>query len=163
MTGIFWAALAFLGGLSLAALGGMASEEIRDRLDHLPHAILRLAALRLTPAERATIYQDEWLPELIYITEKDEKRPITRLVNGTRYAFYFVFKARSVADDLDRPLLAEPTTSPHQDIKPSNISIPVIPIGAEKTFDVNEDEPIVFNPLEPSGDSDNGIDLSSTW
>ena len=40
------------GGLTLAVFGEMLSQEIRDRLDHLPHAILRLAARRLGPAQR---------------------------------------------------------------------------------------------------------------
>jgi hypothetical protein len=53
-------------GLLAAAIGDMVSEEIRDRLDHLPHAILRLAARRLDAPERAAIYDGEWLPELIY-------------------------------------------------------------------------------------------------
>ena len=45
----------------------MVSEEVRDRLDHLPHAILRLAAMRLDPEQRTTIYTDEWLAELTNI------------------------------------------------------------------------------------------------
>jgi hypothetical protein len=66
MTGIFWAALDFLGFVGMTTLADMVSEEVRDRLDHLPHAILRLAARRLDLGQRITIYRDEWLPELTH-------------------------------------------------------------------------------------------------
>ena len=59
MTGFVWAVLGVLAGFGLAAIGDMVSEEVRDRLDHLPHAILRLAAWRLDSDERAAIYDDE--------------------------------------------------------------------------------------------------------
>jgi hypothetical protein len=65
MSSYLLALLCMVGGLFAAAVGDMASEEVRDRLDHLPHVILRLAALRLDPTERVAIYDDEWLPELI--------------------------------------------------------------------------------------------------
>jgi len=47
VNGYLLALLGVAGGLFAAAIGDMVSEEIRDRLDHLPHAILRLAACRL--------------------------------------------------------------------------------------------------------------------
>ncbi len=102
MTGFLWAALGVLGGLGMTALGDMVSEEVRDRLDYLPHTILRLAARRLDPAQRVTVYEDEWLPELAYILKGDEARPITRLVHGTRYAVGICFGARRVAGSLHR-------------------------------------------------------------
>lgn len=43
MSGLLWAFLGVLGGFGLTAVGDMVSEEVRNRLDHLPHAILRLA------------------------------------------------------------------------------------------------------------------------
>ena len=84
----------------MAALGDMASEEIRDRLDHLPHAILRLAARRLKPSQRITVYQDEWLPELTYILKGAEARPITRLITGTRFALGILAGASRIARHL---------------------------------------------------------------
>jgi hypothetical protein len=87
MTGYLWATLGIIVGLGMTALGDMVSEEVRDRLDHLPHAILRLAARRLDPSQWVTIYQDEWLPELSYILRGDEaRRPVTRLIRGTAFA-----------------------------------------------------------------------------
>ena len=83
MTGYLVAALGVLGFLAITALRGMASEEIRDRLGHLPHAIIRLAARRLAPNQRDTVYREEWLPELTYILKGAEARPITRLITGT--------------------------------------------------------------------------------
>ena len=103
MTGYLWAALGLLAGLAMTVLSDMASEEIRDRLDHLPHAILRLAARRLNPRQRATIYQDEWLPELTYILKGAETRPITRLITGASYAFGILASARSISRRVDRP------------------------------------------------------------
>jgi hypothetical protein len=55
VTGFVWAALGVLGTLAMTALGDIVSEEVRDRLDHLPHAILRLAALRLVFSTRNTL------------------------------------------------------------------------------------------------------------
>lgn len=104
MTGCLLAALSILVGLAMTALGDMASEEIRDRLDHLPHVILRLAAHRLTPAQRSTIYHDEWVPELTYILKGAEARPIT----GTRYALGILANARRIARHLRR----EPEKAP---------------------------------------------------
>jgi hypothetical protein len=98
-----WAALGVLGGFGLAAIGDMVSEEIRDRLDHLPHAILRLAARRLDSDERAAIYDDEWLPELTYILKGDESRPVTRLYHGIRFALGILAAVRRITAELSRP------------------------------------------------------------
>jgi len=51
MTGLLWGALCGFGTFAvMTAVGDMVSEEVRDRLDHLPHAILRLAARQLDPS-----------------------------------------------------------------------------------------------------------------
>lgn len=89
-----------VGGLVAAGFGEILSQEIRDRLDHLPHAILRLAARRLCPAQRASIYEDEWMPELTFILKGDEARPITRLYHGTRYAVGILATAPCIASRL---------------------------------------------------------------
>jgi hypothetical protein len=107
VTGFVWAALGVLGTLATTALGDMVSEEVRDRLDHLPHAILRLAALRLDADLRATVYEDEWMPELTYILKGDHARPITRLYHGTRFALGILVSAQRIAAHLDRPASAE--------------------------------------------------------
>ncbi len=67
MTGWVWLALAFVGGLLFATLGDLARAELAGWLDLVPHAVLRLAAAQLSPAQRQTIYEDEWFPELCYI------------------------------------------------------------------------------------------------
>ena len=102
MNGYLLALLGVAGGLVAAAIGDMVSEEIRDRLDHLPHAILRLAACRLDASERAAIYDDEWLPELIYILQGDEARPVSRVYHGVRFALGILITARRIARDLQR-------------------------------------------------------------
>jgi hypothetical protein len=102
MTGILWAVLGLFAGLVMTAFGDMFSEEMRDRLDHLPHAILRLAARRLTPSQRITVYQDEWLPELTYILKGVEARPITRLFTGTAFALGIFINAARISRRLNR-------------------------------------------------------------
>lgn len=100
-----WAALGIIiGGLGMTAIGDMVSEEVRDRLDHLPHAILRLAARRLDPGLREDVYDDEWMPELTYILKGDEARPITRLYDGTRFALGILAAARRIARGSPVPL-----------------------------------------------------------
>jgi hypothetical protein len=94
-------ALGVLGGLGMTAIGDMVSEEVRDRLDHLPHAVLRLAARRLDPGQRAIVYDDEWLPELTYILKGDEARPITRLYHGGRFTLGILVTARRISDRLE--------------------------------------------------------------
>jgi hypothetical protein len=96
MTGWAWAAFALLGSFLFAALGDLVSEEIRGWLDLVPRAILRLAAARLTSELREAAYQDEWLPELLYVLRGAESRPITRLIRGTSFALGFVFSARRI-------------------------------------------------------------------
>jgi hypothetical protein len=101
VTGLLWAGVGGIGTFVLmAAVGDMVSEEIRDRLDHLPHAILRLAALRLDPSERVLLYEDLWLPDLAYCLKGDEARPVTRLIDGTIYALGILFSARRSASYL---------------------------------------------------------------
>jgi hypothetical protein len=104
------AALGVVGALLLAALGDLLSEEVRGWLDLVPRAILRLAATQLNPAQRDTIYRDEWLPELSYILRGAETRPITRLIIGIRYASGLLIAARRIAHGLNRTLIAERAT-----------------------------------------------------
>lgn len=97
MTGLAWAALGLAGMFLFAALGDLVSEEIRGWLDLAPRAILRLAAARLGPELRESIYQEVWLPDLIYELRGAESRPITRLVRGTMFAIGLLLAARRIA------------------------------------------------------------------
>jgi hypothetical protein len=111
MTGFFWAVLIIIGGFAVTAAGDMVSEEVRDRLDRLPRAILHLAAWRLDPADREDTYNDEWLPELIEILTGDEARPITRLLVGTRFALGILATARRIARGLSQPAPEQAATA----------------------------------------------------
>jgi hypothetical protein len=91
----------------MTAFGDMVSEEVRDRLDHLPHAILRLAARQLDPAQRV-IYDEEWMPELTFILKGDEARPITRLYQGIRFAIGILASARRITRNRKQPKVAQP-------------------------------------------------------
>jgi hypothetical protein len=97
VSGFLWSAFGVFASIGLAALGDMVSEEVRDRLDHLPHAILRLAALRLDPVKRVLLYERVWLPDLAYFLKGDEARPVTRLLHGARYAIGILATARGSA------------------------------------------------------------------
>jgi hypothetical protein len=100
VTGFLWTALGLLCGFGMTAIGDMVSQEVRDRLDHLPQAILRLAALRLDPAQRGALYKEVWLPDLAYFLRGDEARPVTRLFQGTWYALGILVSARQSAREL---------------------------------------------------------------
>lgn len=100
MSGLLWGALGVLRGFGLTAIGDMVSEEVRDRLDHLPYAILRLAARRLDPEQRARAYEEEWLPELTYILKGDEARPVTRLYHGMRFSLGILISTRRITRHL---------------------------------------------------------------
>lgn len=115
-------------GLTTAAVGELLSEEIRDRLDQIPHAVLRLAARPLDPAERATVYEDEWLPELTYVLKGSEARPITRLFTGTRYAFGILLSGRRITRHLHRSIPEQADSAPGV-LRESGMSIPAIPSG----------------------------------
>src|SRR5207247_991824 len=97
MTGLAWGALGLIGMFLFGALGDLVSEEIRGWLDLVPRAILRLAAAQLEPELRESVYEGEWLPELIYILRGAESRPITRLIRGMRFALSLLFSARGIA------------------------------------------------------------------
>jgi Z1 domain len=112
VSGYVWAILAFIAGLGVAVLGDMVSEEVRDRLDHIPHAILKLAARRLDAGQRSALYADEWLPELTYILTGAETRPITRLFTGTHYALGILASAHRTARHLHRSAPAQPALLP---------------------------------------------------
>jgi len=84
-------ALMFLG----VALGDLVSEEVRGWLDRVPHAVLRLATLRLDLADRETTYREVWGPDLDYFLRGDESRPITRLIRGMKFAVSLAWRVRS--------------------------------------------------------------------
>jgi hypothetical protein len=77
--------LAAASTLLIVAVGDLVSEEVRSRLDRLPHVLLRLAAWRL-PAELREDRLAEWTGELHQFLRGTEALPVTRLVRGIRYA-----------------------------------------------------------------------------
>ena len=102
MTGYVLASLVFLGGVLIAVLGELINEEIRGWIDYLPRVVLRLAARRLDPAGKITIYEDEWLPELTCILRGAEARPISRVILGVKYSAGLLIKAKRIASHLHR-------------------------------------------------------------
>ena len=108
MTGYLLPAVTVLTAFGLTAIGDMVSEEVRDRLDHVPQAILRLAARRLDPDQGSELYEEVWLPDLAYFLRGDKARPVTRLIHGTRYAIGILWSARRIARHLNRPVPGQP-------------------------------------------------------
>lgn len=102
MTGYVLAGLVFSGGVATAVLGELVNEEIRGWLDYLPRVILRLAARRLDPAGKIAIYEDEWLPELVFILRGAGARPISRLILGVKFSVGLLIQARRIACHLHR-------------------------------------------------------------
>lgn len=80
------AALAFVAGALLTALSGVIGDEVRGWLELAPRGILCLVALRLPVGLREVIYEEEWLPELVFILHEAEGGPITRAARATWFA-----------------------------------------------------------------------------
>ncbi|AYF78029.1 hypothetical protein D7D52_34145 [Nocardia yunnanensis] len=89
--GLFAVAVVAKVGLS------MVSKEIEGRIDGLAVLLLKLARLRLPAHVRDAIYDLEWMPELQYIIQREQARPITRLWDGLRYSGSLCLKAGSIA------------------------------------------------------------------
>lgn len=114
MTGLRWVVLGVLGvlgTLGMTVISDMVSEEVRDRLDQLPHAILRLAARRLDPEQRASAYEEVWLPDLAYYLKGEEARPVTRLLAGTWFAIGILAKGRRIERHLSPAAQDQPTAT----------------------------------------------------
>jgi len=77
--------LFILGVISMAVMS-MLSDEVRGWLAKTPEALLWLAARQLPAAKRVQLYEEAWKPELTYILQEPEGRPVTRLIVGCRYA-----------------------------------------------------------------------------
>jgi hypothetical protein len=84
--GAIWTVvIAAAAGIGAACVGDLFSEEARTRLDRLPYALIRLAALRVPSDVRPELYE-EWSAELHELLRGAEALPVTRLVRGIRYA-----------------------------------------------------------------------------
>jgi hypothetical protein len=84
------ATLAFVAGALLTALSGVISDEVRGWLELAPRGILRLVSLRLPAGSREVLYEEEWLPELVFILHEAEGGPITRAARATWFAVSLV-------------------------------------------------------------------------
>jgi hypothetical protein len=95
MNGFLWGVLSLMVMFLGAALGDLVSQEIRGWLDRVPRAVLKLAALRLDPADREATYREVWRPDLDYYLRGDESRPITRLIRGMAFSVSLAWRVRS--------------------------------------------------------------------
>jgi len=91
--------LGFLGSLVVVAIGDMVSEEVRARLDRLPHAVLCLAIRRLPGELRADIGKD-WHAELDHILHRAKLYPVTRLIKGVHFGAGLLRTAPRIARSL---------------------------------------------------------------
>jgi hypothetical protein len=107
---VITAAFAFIAGALLTALSGVIEDEVRGWLEFAPRGILRLVALRLPAASREEVYEEEWLPELVFILHEVEGRPITRVARATRFAVSLAGAAGEIGHTLSEGWnQAEPT------------------------------------------------------
>lgn len=83
-----------------AALLELLKDELRGQIERVPYALLVLARLRVPPELRASLHDDEWLPELHHILADAERLPITTLVRGTRYSLGLLRSASAIAAEL---------------------------------------------------------------
>jgi hypothetical protein len=139
MTGPVLASLLFLGSVLIAVLGELINEEVRGWIDYLPRVILRLAARRLDPAGKITIYEDEWLPELTCILRGAEARPISRVILGVKYSAVLLVKAERIASHLHRtmpdpaqPHLSRVATAPAAEIAPAGSLLQLLTATVEQ-------------------------------
>jgi Sigma-70, region 4 len=96
---------------SAAVVAGLVNDELRGWLELVPHGILRLAASRLSTAERSAICETEWLPELSYILKAAGERPVTRLVLGTKFSIGILLASRRIERSLDGGALQRATAA----------------------------------------------------
>jgi hypothetical protein len=102
MTALLYLTFGAVIAMIVAAIMDLVSEELRARLDRVPVALLRLAALRMPKGCREG-YLEEWQGELREFLHGDEALPVTRLAKGIHYAGGILAAAGSVR----RGILAE--------------------------------------------------------
>lgn len=100
--GIAAAVITFVIAAVLSAAAKLIEEEIRGWIEILPGIVLRMAAMQLDAKQRLTIYQDEWLPELMFIARKAEGRPVTRFMVGMCFSLGLLRSSRRIGRDLKR-------------------------------------------------------------
>jgi hypothetical protein len=86
--------------LLIAVLLDLVKGELRERIERMPYALLRLARLLVPIDLRESLHDEEWLPELQHILDASEGLPLTRLLRGIRYALGLIRGARAVAREL---------------------------------------------------------------
>jgi acetyl-CoA synthetase len=91
--------LGFLVAVITTTVRALVSEELRSRLDRVPHAVLHVAIRRVSADVRQSV-GDEWLAELHHIVANAKGRPIARLLSTTRYALGLLYKARRIGREL---------------------------------------------------------------
>jgi mycothiol system anti-sigma-R factor len=106
--GAIWTLIvAAVAVLATVCIGDLVSEEVRQRLDRFPHALICLATRRLPDQLRAE-QRDEWTAELYEVLRGAEALPITRLLRGTCYAAGLLRTAGDIGRQLATPRLDSP-------------------------------------------------------
>lgn len=103
----FGAAATFTMLLISTVVADMVSEEVRDRLDKIPKALVRMA-VRFGPADQREEMLEEWIGELHFVLRGAEGRPVTRLWRGLKFSITLPIAARRTAP---RPQVATTTAA----------------------------------------------------
>jgi hypothetical protein len=96
------ALISFIATAALSAASDIVKDEIRGWIEVLPGITLRMAAMQLDTSQRVSVYSEEWLPELLFITRQTDTRPITRFITGMRFSLSMHRSARLIARRLHR-------------------------------------------------------------
>lgn len=96
--------IGFVVALLVTIIGDMVSEEVRTRLDRLPHLVIKLAGRRLNDDIRTQFISD-WTAELggIIRQHRASGLPITRFVIGLRFGWGLLRTAKQTNAALSRP------------------------------------------------------------
>lgn len=79
-------ALGVILTVACAACSDLIKQEAATRLERLPLWLLHRAARDLPDDIRGQILNEQWIPDLLYITRGSEGLPLTKTFQGTRFA-----------------------------------------------------------------------------
>lgn len=94
-------AIGILIGLAVGILADLVSEEVRGRLDRLPHRLIRLAGRRFDSEIREDVISERIVElQAILDIHRAGPLPITRLIIGTHYALSLLRVSATINRDL---------------------------------------------------------------
>jgi hypothetical protein len=115
MSAFVWLVSGVVGGVVMATITDLLSEEMRARLDRLPQALVWVAVRRL-PAHAREDMRREWVGELHEYLHGHHAVPVTRLVKGSWFALSLIWGSKKVAQGLPE---ADQSVTDRRDASPA--------------------------------------------